>query len=291
MKKLIRNLTIHPYNLGVYGEPDDGLKDSLEEFGLQHPIIVDGDNQILSGARRFAAAQALDWKTIEAVEPNLNGAPVEKYILIANAYRDKKSNYLKYCEAQAWRSLHLSEKIDLREEGPDSGSPRVYEMAAKRAGLSKGTFINMQAVLEPDLLSGRIKNALEAGTIEAKQVPAIKKRAAATRKALQQDKIAPDAAYRAIKKHITDAEQELKTESERRLNAALEAIESAVKAGDRFIVSLEKLTHREHARYLTEAHAARLFIKVQEIHHSLKALGKASQDLKGIERHGLLTSN
>lgn len=290
MKKRLANLTIHPYNLEVYGEPDDGLKDSLEEFGLQHPIIVDGDNQILSGARRFAAAQALDWKTIEAVEPNLNGAPVEKYILIANAYRDKKSNNLKYCEARAWERLHASGKINLKEDEPDAGS-RPSEIAARRAGLSWSTMKNMKAVIEPDYLDNRIAKAIDAGTIKPKQVPAIKKKAAATKKALQQDEIAPDAAYSAIKKHITDAEQELKSESERRLNAALEAIEDAVKAGDRFIVSLEKLTHREHARYLTEAHAARLFIKVQEIHHSLSALGKASRDLKGIEQHGLLASD
>lgn len=44
----------------------DDLVESLSEFGLLQPIIVDTENQLIAGFRRLQAAKALGWQSIDA---------------------------------------------------------------------------------------------------------------------------------------------------------------------------------------------------------------------------------
>ena len=41
------------------------LKQSIQEVGLLHPIIVDSENHLLAGLRRLKAVEMLGWKTVE----------------------------------------------------------------------------------------------------------------------------------------------------------------------------------------------------------------------------------
>ena len=41
------------------------LKQSIQEVGLLHPIIVDSENNLVAGLRRLRAVEMLGWKTIE----------------------------------------------------------------------------------------------------------------------------------------------------------------------------------------------------------------------------------
>ncbi|MBW7857614.1 MAG: ParB N-terminal domain-containing protein [Leptonema sp. (in: Bacteria)] len=43
----------------------DDLVESLSEFGLLQPIIVDTENQLIAGFRRLQAARALGWDSID----------------------------------------------------------------------------------------------------------------------------------------------------------------------------------------------------------------------------------
>ncbi|MBC8180867.1 ParB N-terminal domain-containing protein [candidate division KSB1 bacterium] len=43
------------------------LKKSIEEIGLLNPIIVDEENELLSGFRRLTACRELGWEEIDAV--------------------------------------------------------------------------------------------------------------------------------------------------------------------------------------------------------------------------------
>ena len=70
------------------GDPNDkdldGLITSLKTIGLLHPITVvqDGDHyNLLAGARRLAAARALDWETIPAMQ--VHDVDATKQIAIA----------------------------------------------------------------------------------------------------------------------------------------------------------------------------------------------------------------
>lgn len=42
------------------------LKESLNRFGLFHPIIIDDKYELISGFRRLESAKALGWETIDA---------------------------------------------------------------------------------------------------------------------------------------------------------------------------------------------------------------------------------
>ena len=41
------------------------LKQSIQEVGLLHPIIVDSENNLIAGLRRLKAVEMLGWKTVE----------------------------------------------------------------------------------------------------------------------------------------------------------------------------------------------------------------------------------
>ena len=41
------------------------LKQSIQEVGLLHPIIVDSENHLIAGLRRLKAVEMLGWKTVE----------------------------------------------------------------------------------------------------------------------------------------------------------------------------------------------------------------------------------
>lgn len=44
----------------------DGLVDSLREYGQLQPILIDADNNLIAGGRRYTAATKLGWTEIEA---------------------------------------------------------------------------------------------------------------------------------------------------------------------------------------------------------------------------------
>ena len=62
----VNSLTHHPRNAEIYNLDDiDDLVASIEEVGLLTPLVIDQDNQVISGNRRFKAIQELDWDTVE----------------------------------------------------------------------------------------------------------------------------------------------------------------------------------------------------------------------------------
>ena len=123
----IRALEVHPRNLEIYGEPDEGLAKSITDNGIQTPLSIDHENRILSGARRWAGAKAAGLETVPCLveEP----PDVELYILIANQYRDKTPCQAK-AEADAWYSrIKTGESTydDLIAAAKDN--KRLYELA------------------------------------------------------------------------------------------------------------------------------------------------------------------
>jgi ParB-like chromosome segregation protein Spo0J len=70
-ESITRNMSTRPVNkirVGTRDRKDLGdvkaLAESIEDIGLLHPITVDEENRLLSGARRLAACKLLGWKTI-----------------------------------------------------------------------------------------------------------------------------------------------------------------------------------------------------------------------------------
>lgn len=103
VKKMpVAKLKIHPTNLDIYGDPDTELADTLEDYGLLQPLHITSDNLILSGGRRWAAADELGWKTIDAI--TVAPDDPELYILVANKYRDFKTDYTRLREGERYEA-------------------------------------------------------------------------------------------------------------------------------------------------------------------------------------------
>ena len=65
MKLKIQDIKIHKRIRKSAGNIE-GLKISLSQTGLIHPILIDEKNNLVSGYRRLMAAKELGWDTIEA---------------------------------------------------------------------------------------------------------------------------------------------------------------------------------------------------------------------------------
>lgn len=141
----VEDLEPHPFNQTVYDQPDEGLVDSIREFGLENPIIVNAEGEILSGARRWAAFQSLERSEIPAQQVDLEDEDAEKrVILVQNAYRGYKNPRVRMREANAYyRLLQEGEatKEDLRQAAEQQDTKpqddRPFCLAAAAAGLNK----------------------------------------------------------------------------------------------------------------------------------------------------------
>jgi len=83
----------HPQNHQIYGDDDpvqfNELMEKIKTSGWINPILITSDHVILSGHRRYKAAQLLGWKQIDV---DIVKGDEEKYIevlLLSNAQRDK----------------------------------------------------------------------------------------------------------------------------------------------------------------------------------------------------------
>jgi DNA modification methylase len=57
---------------------------SLEKFGQQKPIVIDGDSRVIAGNGTVAAAQSLGWKKIQVVRTELTGDEARAFALADN---------------------------------------------------------------------------------------------------------------------------------------------------------------------------------------------------------------
>ena len=168
-------LEIHPRNLEIYGEPDEGLAKNIGEYGIQHPLHIDGENRILSGARRWAGARAAGLETVPCLveEPS----DVELYILLGNQYREKTPRQAK-AEADIWYSrIKTGESTydDLiaaaKEHSPLLELARLDDhvrLAAKAAGLG-GSWYSGYRYLEDGGAERDIQAAENDGELSATQ--------------------------------------------------------------------------------------------------------------------------
>jgi len=66
MKVLVSKLKHHPKNKEIYNLSSiEELMDSILEFGLLQPLVINQDNQVISGNRRFESIKRLGGKTLK----------------------------------------------------------------------------------------------------------------------------------------------------------------------------------------------------------------------------------
>lgn len=261
----VDNLHVHRYNKDVYGKPDDGLKDSIREFGLRRPIRINEEGAILSGARRWTAFRALERSTIPAVKMDLPSEEAErKEILLANAYRGEKSPRVRMQEADAYYELFQQgdvSKDDLRDAaGKQEMEPqndRPFCLAAAAAGLPKTDYNGLQRVFHSDRLKGEIDRAEDEEKIDGDTAEDLRSRLFQVRQDVEHGTASPSAAARRISEALhaaieddgphPDDDDDPAEKSER--EEAYEAIDLALRRGNQFVEAMREVSEK-HADYL-----------------------------------------
>ena len=109
-------LTQHPINIQIYTEKrpieDKELEKSISEMGLLEPIVINNDNTIVSGHRRFFACKKLGIKKIRCRYSSSTNEVME--LIELNKYRKKTK---KETDAE-WKIL-----IDERKKSVSAGNP------------------------------------------------------------------------------------------------------------------------------------------------------------------------
>lgn len=86
--KKVKTENLIPYVNNAKKHPQaqiDQLAASIKEFGFNNPILTDGDNGIIAGHGRFAAAQKLGLETVPVIElAHLSDVEKKAYILADN---------------------------------------------------------------------------------------------------------------------------------------------------------------------------------------------------------------
>ena len=81
----IKELANDPANVRQHDERNlDAIKASLQRFGQQKPIVVDGKGIVVAGNGTLLAAKSLGWKDIEIVRTELEGADAIAYAVADN---------------------------------------------------------------------------------------------------------------------------------------------------------------------------------------------------------------
>jgi len=90
MKVNVSNLKHHPQNKDIYSLSDiEDLMDSIQEVGLLNPLVINQDNQVISGNRRFLAISNLGWKTVEVQKVKVSPEEVGNLLVHHNKFRRK----------------------------------------------------------------------------------------------------------------------------------------------------------------------------------------------------------
>jgi len=279
----VSDLEVHPFNLEIYGEPDEGLRESMGEFGLQHPVVVDGENRILSGARRWTAAGTLGWEEIDTVQVELDGkAAARKYILLANAYRAAKPDYVRKLEADAYLRLlkagdttkdalrQLAEEQGTVTDGYNLDAPTA--LAAAAAGLSRMTYSRFRFVVDGGAEKA-IQEAEDAGEVTAGRAARLRDELETQANMLKRGKAGAQTADKAMRTALADARRRHSMSAQdTSREAAIAAFDRALQKGNAFLKAIHGL--EGGVKYLGQAQAAALATTLREMGAVAAELGK-----------------
>jgi hypothetical protein len=104
------------------------IKDSLNKFGQQHPLIVSSDNVIIAGNGRYEAMRQMGWTHCDIVRTGLSGADARAFSIADNRASD----------TAAWDDALLVEQLQaIAAGGQDMLTAAGYEHDELRALLER----------------------------------------------------------------------------------------------------------------------------------------------------------
>jgi DNA modification methylase len=155
MKKSIKMLTSHPAHSGIYETPEkiremwSDLVTSMDEFGMQQPILVTKENVIVSGHRRWMVAKELGWESIDVQEVNVTEKDFQSMLVQLNTNRVKteaeKINEALYL-------LSVTPKRQGKKNLPEEEKGDRHERIAKKLGrgFSKSNIDKIEKIKQAD---------------------------------------------------------------------------------------------------------------------------------------------
>lgn len=175
-KRAVSSLKPHPLNEQIYapaGGPEfEDLKRSMSDsaIGLLEPLVTLPDGTIISGHRRWQAAQSLGWETIDCEVKHIDDpAAVEEQLIEYNRYRRKTFSEImretRHLEAlySARSALRQGQRTDLPDRQiPEEERGDTRAMLAQWAGVGERTFDKMKRIHEASANSPMIAEKVKA---------------------------------------------------------------------------------------------------------------------------------
>ena len=139
MKVKVSTLKHHPKNKEIYTLSSiEELMESISEVGLLQPLIIDTQNQIISGNRRFESIKRLGWEEIEVEVRDVKEGEEELLLIHFNKQRIKSFKELinEYLILDGYYRKGQGRRTDLTSAKLGKGSSR--ETISKEIGISSG---------------------------------------------------------------------------------------------------------------------------------------------------------
>ncbi|MDJ0723765.1 MAG: ParB N-terminal domain-containing protein [Prochloraceae cyanobacterium] len=156
-----RKLKTHPLNDRIYGadEPIADLLEKVKETGEIHPIIVNQNNEIVSGNRRQKVAIELSWKLVPVIVQKFADDFEEKEALLSyNASRDKTVEQITN-ETNEWIEI-IKHKREKEPQKKGQRRERVRDLACQKSNQKPSSYHRSNSVLK------RIEELKKEGEIE-----------------------------------------------------------------------------------------------------------------------------
>ena len=122
MKVPVSKLKHHPKNKEIYNLSSiEELMDSILEFGLLQPLVINQDNQVISGNRRFESIKRLGWQNVEVEEKIVTVEEEELLLIHYNKQRVKTFRELlnEYFTLKNYYEIGQGKRTDLTSVRPN----------------------------------------------------------------------------------------------------------------------------------------------------------------------------
>ena len=139
MKVKVSTLKHHPKNKEIYTLSSiEELMESISEVGLLQPLIIDSQNQVISGNRRFESINRLGWEEVEVEVRDVQEDEEELLLIHFNKQRIKSFKELinEYLILDRYYRKGQGRRTDLTSAKLGKGSSR--ETISKEIGISSG---------------------------------------------------------------------------------------------------------------------------------------------------------
>ena len=137
MKIKVSSLNHHPKNKEIYDLSSiEELMDSISQVGLLQPLIIDTNNQIISGNRRFESIKRLGWEEVDVIEREVKEGEVELLLIHYNKQRIKSFKELinEYLILYKYYGKGQGKRTDLTSVKSNQGSSR--DIVSNELGIS-----------------------------------------------------------------------------------------------------------------------------------------------------------